>query len=113
MSNMEVSRDFRGIIPAEIDSEVKITKGITAKTLIVVIGTLMLSQQFVFLVHPSLKLPYLLFCIAASVLMVMPAPRNPEKKMYHCILFSFRKDRNVYHPIDQPEYPMEGTADYE
>ena len=104
-------RMVSNIIPAEINSEIKITKAVSFRDLVVGFFAFIGSQQLSFLVHPILQLPYIVFCLAVIVSLLLPSAKNPGKKMYQCVLLSFTKDRGVYHACPYMEVPEENEND--
>lgn len=92
------------IIPKEINSEIKVTKYLSMRTLITCIIFILVTNQLNIFVHSSLQIIYMAYCIIVSVILVIPSFNNPGKKMYEAVLFSFRKDRNVYHPIESRDF---------
>lgn len=107
MSNSKLTRDFNNIIPQEISSEVKITKGLTMRAIIVIVLTLFVTEQFSFIVHPKLKLLYNIFCIGIGICMILPSSKNPGKQFYETLLLSAFKNMTVYHPIEREEIDNE------
>lgn len=93
-----------GIIPAEVDSEIKFSKNISQQALIIIVGTFFSLQCLVTLVHPILQMWYLLFALLLGVFLIIPGGKhNPGKRMFHCVLYSFIKKRSVYFSIDREE----------
>lgn len=108
MTNSIVNREFNNIIPQEISSEVKLTKHITMRAIITVVGVLAVTSQFDRFVHPKMKLLYSIVCILVGILAVIPAgPKNDGKLLYEVILLSLKKDRKSYHPIEYLEIEEE------
>lgn len=103
MANSKVARDFNKIIPQEISSEIKLTKGITMRAVIVIVATIFVTEQFSGIVHPSLKIVYNIFSVIVGVCMMLPSSKNPGKLLYQTLMLTFMKDRTVYHPIESEE----------
>ncbi len=99
-----IQRNFKHIIPREIDSEVRFNKFLSATDLIV--GFLLFSVliQFQSMVHPMLSLPYLVFIGLLILFLLLPAGNNNAgKKTYHVLLYLILKPHQVYHSIDREE----------
>lgn len=108
-------RNIDRIVPREIHSESKLTKHISLTDLFVIMGTVAFSENFVRFIHPKLELPYKIFCIGIAVILIIPSRRshNPGKKLYHSILYIFKKSRVVYHSIPMKGDEFESEAELE
>lgn len=100
MARSVVNKTFTNIIPKEIDSAVKITKHMTMKSLIFIVGSYIIMEQFGGIVHPNIRFIYTIVCFLISLCLIIPVQANPGKQLYNAIMFSIIKDNTVYHPIE-------------
>lgn len=50
-------------------------------------------------VHGVLMLPYAVFVVVTGIVMTMPSPFNPKKKIYQSCIIYLRKNKTVYKPL--------------
>lgn len=108
-------RNIDRIVPREISSEAKLSRHISVTDLMVIVCTVAFAYNFTKYVHPALELPYMIFCVAAAVILIIPSKRshNPGKKLYHSILYIFKKSRCVYHSIPLKGDEIENESEKE
>lgn len=91
------------IIPTEVKSEIKLYKFLYIKDFIFLVVVLMVTSNFSKAVHPALQLPYLIYCLAWSFILILPANNktNPKRKIYELIAIIFTKSKHTYKPIKE------------
>ena len=71
-----ISRNFSHIVPREIESDMRFIKFLSLRDLMVIVCLVMVSNNFMGMVHPKLQLFYFLFTILAGLFLVMPAYKD-------------------------------------
>ena len=90
----------RKYIPEEISSEIKISRKISMKVFMVLIGSLIISGNLTFLVHPKLQFIFMIFCFLVAGVLVIPSRKgNPGKMVLGVIFLSLFQNKTVYHAI--------------
>lgn len=88
------------VIPTEIKSEIKLHKFISMKDIIFLCIVLTVTSNFSSMVHPSLELLYLTYCLVWGFILIIPVGKsNPKRKIYELIIILISKSRNVFKPI--------------
>lgn len=105
-----INRNFSHIVPREIESDMRFIKFLSLRDLIIIVCLVMVSNNFIGMVHPKLQLFYFLFTILAGLFLVMPAYKdNAGKKNVEVMLLILLKKRFIYYSIDDPiEEELEG-----
>lgn len=84
------------IIPKEISTEIKFSKSIYLKDFLISIIALMVSIIFSPLVYQPLIVPYYLFIVIGTLVLLSKSRANPQRRLYQSIYYSFKKDNKVY-----------------
>lgn len=105
-----INRNFSHIVPREIESDMRFIKFLSLRDLIIIVCLVMVSNNFIGMVHPKLQLFYFLFTILAGLFLVMPAYKdNAGKKNVEVMFLILLKKRFIYYSIDDPiEKELEG-----
>ena len=91
-------RSYR--IPSEISTELKINKMLYLFDLIFIIGLIVFRMIALPFVHQSLTIPFTIFLIVFGLFMIIRPTTNPQKRMFHAILYSVVRKKDSYSAID-------------
>lgn len=95
------------MIPNEIKSASQLNRWMYGADLVFIIAYMLVSMQFGGLVHSGLVIPYYIFnCLVAFVL-TRQSPYNPQKRIYHTIIFKISRDTGVYMAIPIHRKPVD------
>ncbi len=89
----------RYIIVHELKSEVQLVAKATVREIAVIGGFLGIGWLFSGFVSPYLTIPFYIFNGFVGFFLALRSPFNPQKHMYHTLIYFLTKDRTVYIPI--------------
>lgn len=87
------------IIPEEVNSEIRLMKGLYFFDLVFVGGFYLVMDMFSELIHPFFQIPYIVFNIVFSFILTRPSFENPGKRKYFSFLYKILKHQEpqTYH----------------
>ena len=88
-------------IPTSISTELKIAKWMYLTDLFLLIGLLLFRQSTVSLVSDRLVIPYTIFIACVGLFLIVRPSHNPEKRMYHAVLYAIIRKKDTYVSIDK------------
>lgn len=87
----------------ELKSPTKVNRWLYLFDLIFIIVYNVAFGCFKNIIHPSFKVPYYIFTGICSVILTMPSPYNPQKRIFQSLIFYLTRNRVMYYPIDYPK----------
>lgn len=90
-------------IPNEISTELKINKMLYLFDLLFIIGLIIFRMIALPFIHSSLVWYFTLFIALFGLFMIARPTTNPQKRMFHAILFAFVRKKDNYSAIDYRE----------
>lgn len=87
-------------IPSEISTELKINKMLYLFDLLFIIGLIVFRMIALPFIHSSLTIYFTIFIIIFGLFMIVRPTTNPQKRMYHAILYAVVRKKDSYSPID-------------
>lgn len=95
---VEKMRSYR--IPNEISTELKINKMLYLFDLLFIIGLIVFRMMALPFIHSSLTIYFTLLLIVFGLFMIVRPTTNPQKRMFHAILFALVRKKDSYSAID-------------
>lgn len=87
------------IITEEIESPVKVTKGIEFFDLLFFVCYLGVSFAFSSMVSDKLTVPFIIFSAIVALILTAKSPFNRRRRNFESIYFLLKNDRKVYKAI--------------
>lgn len=97
------------IIPEEVNSEVRLMKGLYLFDIAFIFGFYFVGDMFQDLIHPLLQIPYMVFLVLFSLYLTRPSRENPDKRKYFSFLYKIlkKKEAQVFHQrLDELSNPL-------
>ena len=87
------------IIPEEVNSEVRLIKGLYLFDIVFIFGFYFVGDMFQDLIHPLFQIPYMVFLVLFSLYLTRPSRENPGKRKYFSFLYKLIKknEAQVFH----------------
>lgn len=92
-------------ITQELRSETKLIQKVPiyVKDLLIIVASMGIFIMLDGFVTDSLIPLYYVGCFILSILLVIPSPMNPKRRMYESVLLYFRRDKATYYPMYMKE----------
>lgn len=87
---------MRYVITKEIKSETKVFRNLFLKDFFFLIGYGALSFAFSSLVHPALKIPFLIFSGGMGICLTLPSAYNKKRRFWESIFLYIRSKKSVF-----------------
>lgn len=87
-------------IPNEISTELKINKMLYLFDLLFIIGLIVFRMIALPFIHSSLTWYFTIFLIIFGLFMIVRPTTNPQKRMFHAILYAIVRKKDSYSSID-------------
>ena len=91
------------VLPSEIKTEMQLASWLYGHDLAFIIGYAAFSLIFYGAVHPSLIIPYIVWNVLVGFILTRPSSYNPQKRIYHSLIFWALRRLKTYHPISLEE----------
>lgn len=89
------------IVPRELSSEMAINKFFSAKDIVIVFGSVILSFALRMFVYSKFQILFGIFTILTTIFLVWKSADNKGKKNYESIYLALKRNRNTYHRIEE------------
>lgn len=86
----------------ELKSPIKLTSRLYLFDIGFILGYMMMTYALKILVHPIMQPFYFAFSLVMAVILTSHPPKNPQKRVFHLVLFWLLKDRYSYHAVSIP-----------
>lgn len=100
---MEDKYNMRYSLPSEINSEFRIHRLISARTIVVLITFAYLGMQLSNVVYEPFRIPFYIFNMIVGVLFCVPSQKNKQKRLYQSVIIMLFRNRRYYAPISNPD----------
>lgn len=92
------------IIPTELDVKMATSRfPITFMDFGIIILAFLLAFGIRVIVYPPLQIPFIVFVIITTAILVLDSPDNKGKKVYSSIILAFKKEKNTFSRLDNEE----------
>ena len=91
------------VLPSEIKTEMQLASWLYGHDLAFIIGYTAISLIFYGAVHPSLFIPYIAWNVLVGIILTRPSAYNPQKRIYHSLVYWALRRSKTYHPISLEE----------
>ena len=98
------------IVPQEIKSETKVTKGIYVFDFFFLIVYGSLTVMLKNAVNGTLQIPFIIFSVVMAVVLIGGSTTNRKRRNYQALVLFLNRDRAVYRPVGT-EMKEEGEND--
>lgn len=88
------------IIPTELDIKMATRFPITFLDLGIIVTSLLIAFGLRILVYSPLQLPFLIFVVITTTILVLDSPDNKGKKVYDSIVLVFNTERNIFRRVE-------------
>ncbi|WP_445669252.1 DUF5592 family protein [Margalitia sp. FSL K6-0131] len=91
---------MRYTIPKSVKSEIKITKSLYLKDIVIFFAVFFIVSRFDSYIHKILIIPYYIFFLGITLYFLLPSLNNPKKRNYHSYYYFLIKSKVKYHSLD-------------
>ncbi|MCR1950428.1 DUF5592 family protein [Clostridium sp. DSM 100503] len=92
------------IIPTELDVKMSTNRfPITFIDFGVIILAFLISFGLRVVVYPPLQIPFIIFVLITTTILVLDSPDNKGKKVYDSIILTFKKEKSTFSRIENYE----------
>ena len=88
------------IIPTELDVKMATRFPITFLDLGIIVTSLLIAFGLRILVYSPLQLPFLIFVVITTTILVSDSPDNKGKKVYGSIGLVFKSESSIFHRLE-------------
>lgn len=90
-------------IPSEITTELRINKMLYLFDLLFIIGLIVFRMIALPFIHSSLEWYFTIFLAIFGLFMIIRPSTNPQRRMFHAILYALFRKKDSYCSIDHGE----------
>ena len=87
------------IVPQEIKSETKVTKGIYVFDFFFLIIYASVTMMLKNMVNGTLQIPFIIFSVLMAVVLIGGSTTNRRRRNYQALVIYLNRDRAVYRPV--------------
>ncbi|WP_294365412.1 DUF5592 family protein [uncultured Clostridium sp.] len=88
------------IIPTELDVKMSANRfPITFVDLGIIFGFFLLAFLLRVLVYIKLQIPFLIFVVVTTTILVLESADNKGKKVYHSIMLALKEEKNIFYRL--------------
>jgi|GEM_PF-4323237 hypothetical protein len=86
-------------VPQELETQIRVHGKIDIIAAGIVVVTFLLSFLTMGMITPAFQIVYIVFETATAIVLVLPSPGNPKRRIAHTLLYVLFKDRGIYRPL--------------
>lgn len=88
------------IIPTELDVKMATRFPITFLDLGIIVASLLIAFGLRIFVYAPFQLPFLIFVVITTTILVLDSPDNKGKKVYDSIGLAFKSEKSIFHRLE-------------
>lgn len=100
------------LVVEEVKAQTKVHKGIFVFDLFFIIVYMTITGMLGSVVHSNFRVVYYIFSFCCGLFLTLTSGKNRKRRNYQSMLLFFKKDREVYYPVNENEIEVEDEEEY-